>query len=174
MTESALSHGFPPVIDDNCRILILGSLPGIRSIRMQEYYGHTRNAFWTVMQHLLGLDATSSYEARCDALLVAGFGLWDVLAASVRPGSLDSAIDMSTAKPNDFRTLLRAGSDISAIAFNGRKAADLFARYCGDLTGSTRSYDILTLPSTSPAHAPMSLEEKVRHWSVLTRYITAN
>lgn len=171
--ETAFALGFPPVFRHDCRVLILGSLPGVRSIETQQYYGHARNGFWTIMQRLLGVDATASYEARCRALIESRVGLWDMLAASVRPGSLDSAIDMSTAQPNDVRSLLHEGGDIRAVAFNGRKAAQLFGRYCGDHDNATRSIDLLTLPSTSPAHAAMSLHEKTREWSLLKRHLTA-
>lgn len=162
-SEAALapSSCFAPLLRDDARVLILGSLPGQRSLREQKYYAHPQNAFWSIMQDLLA--AEGSYEQRCDALLANSIALWDVLAESVRPGSMDSDIDLDTARPNDFAFLFRACPRIERVCFNGQKAAQMFAKFVGpqSLTGAMA---LLTLPSTSPAYAAMPYEEKLAHW----------
>ena len=98
------SSGFPPLARDDARILILGSLPSQRSIAAREYYAHPQNAFWRIMSALTGADG--NYSERCAALTSHSVALWDVLASSVRPGSLDADIQMSTAEVNDFKQFL--------------------------------------------------------------------
>ena len=89
------STGFPPVARHDARILILGSLPGQRSLQAAQYYAHPQNAFWRIMQELTG--AEGPYQKRCDALVGYGIALWDVLAESVRPGSMDVDIQLESA-----------------------------------------------------------------------------
>jgi len=159
----APSSCFAPLARGDARVLILGSLPGQRSLREHEYYAHPQNAFWSIMRDLLA--AEGSYEQRCDALLANGIALWDVLAESVRPGSMDSDIDMDTARPNDFDSLLRKCPRIERVCFNGQKAAQMFAKFVGPQSLAD-AIALLTLPSTSPAYAAMPYEEKLVHWRV--------
>lgn len=154
------SSGFAPIEPEQARILILGSLPGEASIRAQQYYAHPRNAFWPIMQALVG--ATGTYEQRCLQLESKRIAVWDVLQQSVRPGSLDSAIRTDTARPNDFASFLSRQDRLSLIAFNGRKAEELFRRLVAvDLV---ESLELAGLPSTSPAHAAMSFDTKLDRW----------
>ena len=155
------SSSFAPVVRDDARILILGSLPGQRSLAEQQYYAHPQNAFWRIMRDLFGV--AGSYQERCDALVENGIALWDVLAQSVRPGSMDSDIDMRTATPNDFQALFTRCPDIKQVCFNGQKAAQMFARLVvADAFRDTMT--AMTLPSTSPAYAAMPYEEKLALW----------
>lgn len=154
------SAGFAPIEPERASILILGSLPGDASIRAQQYYAHPRNAFWPIMQALVG--ATGTYEERCRQLVSMQVAVWDVLQQSVRPGSLDSAIRTDTAKPNDFRRFLSKHQRLSLIGFNGRKAEELFGRLVD--VDVPDSIELARLPSTSPAHAAMSFEEKLDRW----------
>lgn len=98
--DIARSLGFPPVARRDARILILGSLPGQRSIAAREYYAHPQNGFWKIMAELVG--ASGSYEQRCAALLKSHIALWDVLGSSLRPGSLDADIQLATAEVNEI------------------------------------------------------------------------
>ena len=84
--------GFPPIIGGEPRILILGSMPGIKSLEAVEYYAHPQNAFWWIMAQLFELDLRADYPQRCRALIRAGVAVWDVLHDCERPGSLDSSI----------------------------------------------------------------------------------
>ena len=157
----AASAGFPPVEDADARILILGSLPGVRSIAEQQYYAHPRNAFWPIMNHLFGIEG--DYASRCTQLTAQRIALWDVLASSVRPGSLDADIRLDSACVNDFETFFAQHPDIELIAFNGRKAEQLYARF---VTAEAMREDAvkISLPSTSPAYAGMPLSGKLTAW----------
>lgn len=155
------SEGFPPVARADARVLVLGSLPGARSIAEQQYYAHPQNAFWPIMRELFGIEG--DYASRCDQLLENGVALWDVLRSSVRPGSMDADIRLGSAIANDFCGFLTEHAEIRMIAFNGKKAEQLFIRLVGvnDVAdGITR----LGLPSTSPAYASMSFSGKLSAW----------
>jgi TDG/mug DNA glycosylase family protein len=158
MTPSA---GFPPIARPDARILILGSLPGERSIREQQYYAHPQNAFWRIMAALF--DITGEYDARAAQLCARRIALWDVLHSSVRPGSMDADIRADTSRPNDFAEFFACHGDIELIAFNGRKAEQLFQRFVDPLeigAGARRA----SLPSTSPAYASMPFSGKLAAW----------
>lgn len=90
---------FPPVVDAGTRVLILGSMPGARSLAEHEYYAHPRNLFWPLMDDLFGIERTWPYERRLAALLARGLGLWDVLRHCEREGSLDASIVTETEVP---------------------------------------------------------------------------
>ena len=157
----ATSVGFPPVCCPDARILILGSLPGQRSLQAGQYYAHPQNAFWRIMRELVG--AAGSYEGRCERLVERGIALWDVLEASVRPGSTDADIELHTAQANDFNKFFREHRAIERVCFNGRKAADMFRRFV-TLDKTVRPRQFETLPSTSPAYAAMPFAEKLARW----------
>ena len=155
------STGFPYIAQLDARILILGSLPGERSIREQQYYAHPQNAFWRIMAALY--DISGDYDARAAQLREKRIALWDVLHSSVRPGSMDSDIRAATARPNDFAGFFARHADIELIAFNGRKAEQLFRRFVDPLeiaAGIRRA----SLPSTSPAYASMPFSGKLAAW----------
>jgi len=162
------SAGFAPLESVDARTLILGSLPSRRSIECNQYYAHSRNAFWPIMANLVA--ATGSYEERCKVLGRNQIAVWDVLASSVRPGSLDSDIDLTTAEVNDFTTFFAEHAALERICFNGQAAAKIFrqrvARHivCSNL-------QMVTLPSTSPAHAAMNFEQKLELWGLGTGLI---
>lgn len=157
----AASTGFPPVARADARILILGSLPGQRSLQAKQYYAHPRNAFWRIMRELVAAEGT--YEQRCRALNEHGIALWDVLARSVRPGSLDANIRSESAEVNDFDSFFSTHSAIVRIAFNGQKAAQLFGKLVSREPGRMR-HEQLILPSTSPAYASMPFTDKLAKW----------
>lgn len=152
--------GLAPVIDATTRILVLGSFPGAASLAAQQYYAHPRNQLWPLLSALTGEDlATLPYAERLPRLLAHGFGLWDVLGACEREGSLDSAIRKPAA--NDFDLLRERCPRLETIGFNGQ-ASGKFA------TGfAAQGYRTLILPSTSPAHATLSLEQKLAIWKQL-------
>jgi len=154
------SEGFPPVIQSGARILVLGSLPGQRSLVEQEYYAHPQNAFWPIMNDIFGTGG--SYIERCAGLTTHKVALWDVLQASVRPGSLDADIRIQTATSNDFSTFLHKYPDIEQIVFNGKKAEQLFHRLVP--VEIFQKLSLAGLPSTSPAYAAMSFQGKLGAW----------
>ncbi|UAL11914.1 DNA-deoxyinosine glycosylase [Caulobacter segnis] len=157
MTRKA---GFPPVVDANTRVLILGSLPGEASLAVQQYYGNPRNAFWRLMEGVLGVALVAlNYEARLTALLAHGVGLWDVIAEAERPGSLDAAIRDPAA--NDLLALVETLPALRVVAFNGGTAAKLGERLIGGRIPT------IALPSSSPAHAARTFEHKAQAWAAL-------
>ncbi len=147
-------------------MLVLGSLPGRLSLERGEYYANPQNAFWKIVAAgIPGLPV--DYAGRAAALIGNRIALWDVLAAATRSGSLDSAI-AKDAIPNNFRAFFHIHSDIRLIAFNGATAAKLYQTHVlPTLTDTQRSIASDTLPSTSGAHATLSLAKKVARWSVL-------
>jgi hypoxanthine-DNA glycosylase len=154
------------VRDGRTRVLILGSLPGVRSIGRAEYYAHPRNAFWRLAGAVIGADlAGLPYSARLESLLNAGIGLSDVVASAVRPGSLDASI--REPELADVAALVKGLPELKAVAFNGAKAAGIGRSQLAHLAGP----ELLDLPSSSPAYAAMPFAAKLARWTVLQRYL---
>lgn len=160
-----LHRSFGAVTDARTRVLILGSLPGAPSLAAAEYYAHPSNAFWTLLGSALDRDLRAlPHVERLAALLDAGVGLWDVVAAARRQGSLDSAIR----KPelHDLAGLLRELPALTAVAFNGRTAAALARRQPIEW-GNVAN---ITLPSSSAAYT-VPVDAKVAAWSTLREFL---
>ena len=165
MSERAAA--FAPVVGARVRVLVLGSLPGAESLRQGQYYAHPRNAFWRLIGAVAGRDlAGLPYPARLAALVEARIGLWDVIATAERPGSLDAAI--RAPEHADLARLVARLPELRAVGFNGRTAAKVGRRLLGAQRGGP---ELLDLPSSSPAHAGMSFDEKRTRWSALGRYL---
>lgn len=166
-TDTAIrKRCFDPVVDDRTRVLVLGSLPGDRSLACGEYYGHPQNQFWALVGTVLGVDLRASpYETRLAVLSDNGVGLWDVIAEAHRPGSLDTAI--SNATHNALAELVAALPRLRAIAFNGATAARLGRKQLGDVGDKLHLID---LPSSSPAHT-VGLQSKLQAWRRLPDYL---
>jgi hypoxanthine-DNA glycosylase len=158
-------RSFPPVADRNARILILGSMPGQRSLDAQQYYAHPHNAFWRIMGELAGAQPQLPYEQRLEKLMQAGIALWDVLQTCEREGSLDAAIKHEQA--NDFSAFLANHPHITHVYFNGSKAALSFKKHVAGKQALPQ-LKLQRLPSTSPAHAGMRYEAKLSEWRILT------
>ncbi|UIP19095.1 DNA-deoxyinosine glycosylase [Achromobacter deleyi] len=155
--------GFAPVAAPGARVLVLGSMPGVASLRQARYYAHPRNAFWPLAGRIFGFDPGLDYPGRLQALQACGVALWDVLQACERPGSLDADIRGDTLVPNDFRAFLSVHPGIARVCFNGAKAAALYRRHVlPGLDGISLQY--FELPSTSPAHAAASFDQKLAAW----------
>jgi hypoxanthine-DNA glycosylase len=164
---------FPPIISPNARVLILGSMPGIRSLELNQYYGHPRNLFWTFMGGICGAAPDLEYAHRVEILQQSGIALWDVLQHCERSGSLDAAIVTSSEIPNDIPGLLNQITGIQAIAFNGRKAEQAFRKHVlpNLTTDQLETFVFLSLPSTSPANASIPKPEKQKHWLAIGKYL---
>jgi TDG/mug DNA glycosylase family protein len=163
-----ISAGFAPIAAPSARVLILGSLPGAESLRRSQYYAKPHNAFWRIMGELLGFAHDLPYADRIGALQANDVALWDVCAAARRSGSLDSAIDLTSVRTNDFASFYIRHPAIALICFNGAKAADLYRkRVLPTLEPGPRNLASLVLPSTSPAHAARSYQDKKAAWRVI-------
>lgn len=168
-----LSVGFPPIAAANARVLVLGSLPGRTSLDMQQYYAQPHNAFWKIMGRLFGAAQELPYERRLEILRSHRIAVWDVLAAGERSGSLDSAIVPASMVINDFAAFFAEHPDIRLICFNGNKAADLYRRrVLPGLSAAIAALDSELLPSTSPAHAARTFEQKLTRWSAALERVT--
>jgi TDG/mug DNA glycosylase family protein len=155
-------RSFAPLAHPSARVLILGSMPGVRSLEAGQYYAHPQNAFWRVMGTILGFDAQAPYEDRVEALKTSGIALWDVLHSCVRPGSLDSAIEHGSRVPNDFAGFFQRHPAVEQVCFNGAEAERSFRLHV--LVGlGIESLRYVRLPSTSPAYT-MSFADKLMAW----------
>lgn len=153
-------HSFPPVLNTNTQVLIIGSMPGVASLQAQEYYAYKYNQFWPIIFDVFEKGRhPKNYEDKLHTLLQHRIGLWDTLAACTRPGSLDSCIRTPT--PNDFTALFKHYLAVHTLLFNGQAAARYFKRFYGwEVPGKT----LVILPSTSPAHASLSYAQKLARW----------
>lgn len=159
-----LHRNFPPVVREDTRLLVLGSLPGALSLAQQRYYAHPQNQFWRLIGAVIGRDiANLAYDARLAALLDAGVGLWDTVAAATRKGSLDTAIRLHEA--SDLAALAATLPQLRAVAFNGGTSARIGRR---QLAGA--KLDLIDLPSSSPAYT-LTFETKRAAWMTLTAYL---
>jgi len=138
-------------------------MPGAASLAAARYYAHPRNAFWPIVGGLFGFDPALDYPGRLLALMAAGVALWDVIGSCQRLGSLDSAIVAGSIEANDFAAFFAVHREIRHVFFNGQAAATAFRRHVPAPVG-VRCH---RLPSTSPAHAALSLADKRVAWAVL-------
>jgi hypoxanthine-DNA glycosylase len=158
-------HSFAPVANASSRLLILGSMPGLASLRARQYYAHPRNAFWRIIGELYGIDPGAPYRARIAALLAERIALWDVLASCVREGSLDSDIDEASIVANPLADFLRAHPAIGSLCFNGAKAHAAYRKHVlPGLAGGGPPIVVHRLPSTSPANTSLTYPEKLGAW----------
>jgi hypoxanthine-DNA glycosylase len=164
-----MSHvaGFPPLARPDARILILGSMPSLESLARQRYYAHPRNAFWPILCTLLDIRA-EHYPERVEAAISHGIAIWDVLQACFRSGSLDADIDDSTIVTNDFAGFFREHALIERIFFNGAKAESVYRRQVlPTMEPAQAAIPLCRLPSTSPANAGMTREQKAEAWRII-------
>jgi hypoxanthine-DNA glycosylase len=160
-----MQHCFPPVIRPDTRLLMLGSLPGAMSLAEQRYYANPRNQFWRLTGEVIGRDLVSlGYDKRLEALLDAGIGLWDTVAAATRKGSLDQDIRLHAA--SDLAGLTGSSTALRAVGFNGAKSASIGRPQLAarpDLT-------LVDLPSSSPAYT-LAFEAKLERWMALRSFL---
>ncbi len=160
-------RSFPPVLPENPKILILGSMPGVKSLEAGQYYAHPKNVFWDIMGEVLCFPAReSSYGERIAALERNSVALWDMLELCERSGSLDSKIKSSSEKPNNVGALLAGSPSVRAVIFNGVKAERVFSLHTAPFlkNGVSKRLHLEKLPSTSPANARITRELKTALW----------
>ncbi len=154
-------NSFPPILPENPKVLILGSMPGVQSLARYEYYAHPQNQFWKILFRLLeGSDPPMLFDEKIALLHKHQIALWDVLESCEREGSLDSKIKNS--KANDLPALLQNHPSIKKILFNGKESHRLFVKNFGDRF----PIQMVIMPSTSPAYT-LAYLEKLQAWSAL-------
>ncbi len=152
-----IEHPFPPVVDENCRILVLGSFPSVKSREDGFFYGHPQNRFWRMLAAIFDEDVPADIPAKKAFLLRHHIALWDVIASCEIKGSSDASV--KNAVPVDIACVMQIAS-IERIICNGNLAYRLYQRHLEPLTG----IQAISLPSTSPANAAWSLEKLVSTW----------
>lgn len=160
--EGERVYSFQPIIDKRSRILILGSMPGVESLKLQQYYANPRNQFWKIIYALFNKELSEDYEERVSFIKEKRIALWDVIENCHREGSLDLAIKDEIA--NDFQSLFKDYPSISTIFFNGEKAYLTYKKQIGFKGSPNLSF--LKLTSSSPANTKKH-EEKLREWEII-------
>ena len=156
-------NSFPPIVDENSRILILGSMPGAKSLEMSQYYAFPQNQFWRIMFHLFDVEFSNDYETRIDLIKQNKIALWDVIESCERKGSSDTEIKAEI--DNDIPQLIENHPNIKIIYCNGQKSYKNLLK----ILGNKFKIPIVVLPSTSPLHT-MKFEEKLKSWKVINDY----
>lgn len=154
-----MKYGLPPIVNKDCKILILGSLPGEASLKAEQYYAHPQNQFWPIMATILKEDLPDNYAQKTAMLLEHQIALWDVIHFAEREGSLDSNI--KNAVPNDFVNFLREYPAINKIVLNGNEAEKHYKKHFKEL-----SIPFIKVRSSSPVPAKTinTLAEKIENW----------
>jgi hypoxanthine-DNA glycosylase len=161
--------GFKPIIDNNTEILILGTMPGDRSIQTGEYYANSKNQFWKIIFKIFNNGKSEfDYSKKTKLLLKNKIGLWDVLTSAEREGSLDSNIHRE--EFNDFNKLFSEFPNLRIIVFNGKKAAEYFKGF----KSIPKDKEYYILPSTSSANTWQTFEQKYMEWKEILKNTVAN
>jgi len=160
-------HSFGPIADLSAQILILGSMPSVKSLQKQQYYAHPQNSFWWIMAQLCGFENVQSYAERVSMVKKSGVAVWDVLAQCERQGSLDSKIERASERANDLPAFFSQHKYIKLIGFNGMKARQIFYRHFSQNLLDSYSINNVLLPSTSPANAGQTKQQKHQTWQNL-------
>ena len=157
------THTFEPIFDKNSEILVLGSFPSVKSRENNFYYAHPQNRFWRVVASVYSCSVPKTVEEKKNMLLSNKIAVWDVIKSCEITGSADSTI--KSVIPNDLSEILSV-ADIKKIYVNGKTAQSLYNKYIKKSTG----FDIISLPSTSPANAAYSLEKLIKEWKIINEY----
>ncbi|NBL65178.1 DNA-deoxyinosine glycosylase [Flavobacterium sp. NST-5] len=153
-----MKKAFLPVIDEHSKILILGTMPGEKSLELQEYYGNKGNSFWKLIFTIFNKSLTQNYHEKLKLLTENNIALWDVLAFCERKGSLDTNIKNEVA--NDFEDLFQKYPNITKVFFSSKNAEKYYDKYIGRKLG----IEYVTLPSPSGANASKTFEQKLEEW----------
>lgn len=159
-----IQHPFPPLYNNQSKILILGSFPSVKSREQRFFYGHPQNRFWKVLSAVLECGVPGTIEEKKDFLLSHGIALWDVIASCEITGSADSSIRQAV--PNDLSPILKQ-AEIRQIFVNGKTAEKFFNQY----TKPQIQREAICLPSTSPANAAWSVARLTTVWNAILPFL---
>jgi hypoxanthine-DNA glycosylase len=160
-----MKTAFPPLADTQSNILILGTMPGERSLQLQQYYGNRQNQFWKLLFAIMQKPPSVNYSERIELLKEKHIALWDVLAQCEREGSLDSKIKNPV--PNDFESFYSRYPNIKAVFFSSKNAEHLYSK----LVGKKAGMKYYVLPSPSGANASQTFAQKLEHWSIIKDFV---
>lgn len=160
MREESIVHPIPPLYDENCKILILGSFPSVKSREAMFFYGHPQNRFWKLMAALFEEAYPQTIEEKKSLVLKHHIAMWDTIRSCTITGSSDSSI--KDVVPNDLSVILD-NSRVERIFCNGATSYRLYMKYIYPTTG----VKAVKLPSTSPANAAFNLERLLTEWSMI-------
>lgn len=155
-----IKQSFEPIFDMNSKILILGSLPSVKSREEGFYYGHPQNRFWLVLSSIYNLEVPKTIDEKIKILIDNNIALWDVIESCDIIGSSDSSIKNVVSA--DLGKIL-ANNNIQNIYANGKTAGKLYKKYCEKNTGK----EIIEPPSTSPANARYTLDKLLEAWKII-------
>ena len=155
---------FPPFVHDDSQMLILGSVPGAKSLQMQQYYAHPQNQFWRILFHLFDKEFSEDYESRINLLKDNKVAIWDVIESCERKGSSDAEIKDEI--DNNIAGLIEDHPSIRVIFCNGQKSYKNLLK----ILGKDFKIPIVCLPSTSPLHT-VRFEEKLESWKMIKDYL---
>lgn len=163
-SNANLKKGLAPLVGENPRVLILGTLPGDKSIEKQAYYSSPNNSFWKILNALFEKKIGQSNE---DFAKEIGIALWDCCHSGVRKGSGDDGFDQSTIKPNDLKQFLKDYPSIKVIVLNGKGTkVKYYDKYFNDI----KTPRAIALTSTSNASS-ISFESKLEEWSKIKKWL---
>lgn len=156
-----MKQAFPPLVNQNSKILILGTMPGEISLELQEYYGNKGNSFWKLLFTLFNRPLPKEYIEKKQLLEENNIALWDVLAYCERTGSLDSNI--KNEKANDFESFYKQYPNIKHVFFSSKNASNFYDKY----VGRKKDLQYSILPSPSGANASKSFLQKLEEWEAI-------
>ena len=156
-------HPIPPLFDADCKILILGSFPSVKSREAMFFYGHPQNRYWKLIARLFDEPIPGTIEQKKHLALSRHIAMWDTIHSCTITGSSDSSI--KDVVPNDLSVLLDH-CKIKRIFCNGATSHKLYMKYIYPVT----KIEAVKLPSTSPANAAYSLDKLAEEWSVIKEY----
>lgn len=159
-----VTHEFPAEYDENSKILILGSIPSVKSREKVFYYMHPQNRFWKVLSEIFNEQVPQTIEDKKKFLKSKNIALWDVLSSCEITGSSDSSIKNPV--PNDINSLIKK-TKIKTIFVTGKKAESLYNKYCLKYTNIKPIY----LPSTSPANQTIKYESLLEEYKKMLKYL---
>jgi len=161
-------RSFEPVIGNEAKVLILGTMPGVKSLEISQYYGFGRNQFWKIMGDLFQFDKDLGYEERKSKLLDTAVALWDIIHSFKREGSLDKNI--KDIEVNDIVGIIKHNPSITTIVLNGGMARDIYKKHFKDQLSEINA---ITLYSTSPANA-IKYEKKLGQWTIIKEILLSS
>lgn len=164
---SKVNHNFKPVYDNNSKVLILGTIPSVKSRKEGFYYGNPRNRFWQIMEDICETNIPNTIEDKESFLLKNNIALWDVLKSCDIDGSSDSSIRNPI--PNDINDIIEK-TNITKIYTTGKKATELYNKYLYKQT----KIECIYLPSTSPANQTISYDNIKKEYSKILEYIKSS